>query len=99
MRYFLHRGAIATCYGGNEPIILFIGLNPSAADEKRNDPTITRCINIAKDWGYGGVLMTNLFAYCAVRPSEMKAAKKPIGEYNDYWLQHYISKAHRTLLA
>ena len=29
--------------------ILFIGLNPSTADESHNDPTISRCINFAKN--------------------------------------------------
>jgi len=31
--------------------ILFIGLNPSTADEAHNDPTVRRCINFARDWG------------------------------------------------
>jgi len=38
---------------------MIIGLNPSTADENENDPTITRCINFAKSWGYGGVCVTN----------------------------------------
>lgn len=28
-----------------------IGLNPSTADETKNDPTIRRCIQFAIDWG------------------------------------------------
>ncbi|HDR1569813.1 TPA: DUF1643 domain-containing protein, partial [Pasteurella multocida] len=45
------------------PRITFIGLNPSTADESNDDPTIRRCINFAKKWGYGGIYMVNLFAY------------------------------------
>ncbi len=45
-----------------------LGLNPSTADETEDDPTIRRCINFAKTWGYGGLCMTNLFAYRATQP-------------------------------
>ena len=57
-----------------KPDVMIIGLNPSTADEKENDPTIVRCIKFAKSWGYGGVCVTNLFAYCAKVTSDMKAS-------------------------
>jgi len=50
---------------------MFIGLNPSTADETSDDPTLTRCINYAKYWGFGGVCMANLFAFRATKPSAM----------------------------
>ncbi len=49
----------------------FIGLNPSIADETIDDPTITRCINYAKAWGYGTLLMTNLFAFRSTYPKDI----------------------------
>ena len=58
------------------PLILFIGLNPSTADETKNDPTIRRCINFAKDWGYGGVMIANLFAFRSTSPEIMKQQKE-----------------------
>ena len=45
------------------PNVLFIGLNPSRADENSDDPTIRRCINFAKTWGFGGFHIVNLFAF------------------------------------
>ena len=55
----MHSGAL----GMNQShTAMIIGLNPSTADENENDPTITRCINFAKSWGYGSVCVTNLFA-------------------------------------
>ena len=63
--------------------VMFIGLNPSTADETADDPTIRRCIRFAKDWGYGGLLMMNAFAFRATDPRDMKAAKNPIGPGND----------------
>ena len=67
--------------------VMFIGLNPSTADEIEDDPTIRRCINFAKSWGYGGIEMTNLFAFRATNPKDMKNAENPIGNDNDMWLQ------------
>lgn len=60
--------------------VQFIGLNPSTADETLDDPTIRRCIDFAKRWGFGAMCMTNLFAFRATDPDVMKAAKLPIGE-------------------
>ena len=68
------------------PYALIIGLNPSTADETKNDPTITRCINYAKSWGYGGLCMVNLFAFRATQPRDMMASKQPIGPDNDDWI-------------
>ena len=45
------------------PIVAFIGLNPSTADELNDDPTIRRCIGFARHWGFGGMYMLNVFAY------------------------------------
>lgn len=67
--------------------VLFIGLNPSTADEVEDDRTIKSCITYAKQWGYGGIIMGNLFAYRATSPEDMKQAKDPIGPENDNWLQ------------
>lgn len=62
---------------------MFIGLNPSTADEKYDDPTIRRCIGYARDWGYAGLCMMNLFAFRATSPDDMRAAEDPVGPDND----------------
>ena len=72
---------------------MFIGLNPSTADEKNDDPTLIRCMNFAKAWGYGGVCMANLFAYRATAPADMKAAENPVGTQNNKWLKTLASDA------
>jgi hypothetical protein len=65
-------------------MVAFVGLNPSTADETEDDPTIRRCIGFAKSWGFGGLVMLNLFALRATDPKVMKAHPQPIGEDNDY---------------
>jgi hypothetical protein len=59
--------------------VQFIGLNPSTADETKDDPTIRRCINFAKAWGFRSMCMTNLFAWRDTDPKAMKAVPYPVG--------------------
>ncbi len=61
---------------------MFIGLNPSTADETADDPTIRRCVSFAKAWGFGGLCMANLFAYRATNPADMLMQADPIGPDN-----------------
>jgi hypothetical protein len=73
---------------GEGNIAIFIGLNPSTADEDVDDPTIRRCIGFAKKWGFDGIVMLNIFAYRATSPKRLKACKLPIGHNNsDYMLR------------
>ena len=51
----------------------FIMLNPSTADDVFDDATIRRCVGFAKRWGFSGLVVTNLFAYRATQPTDLKA--------------------------
>jgi hypothetical protein len=70
----------------NPTFVQFIGLNPSTADEIQDDPTIRRCIDYAKRWGFGALCMTNAFAWRDTDPRKMKGQPHPIGPDNDRWL-------------
>lgn len=48
--------------------LLFIGLNPSTANDVRDDPTIRRMINFAKGWGFSGLFVGNLFSIVSADP-------------------------------
>ena len=67
----------------SKPAANFLMLNPSTADELRLDPSCTRARNYAERWGYGAVVITNIFGWRATDPEEMKAAKDPVGRGND----------------
>lgn len=71
----------------NAPYVLFIGLNPSTANEHEDDPTIRRCKRFAADWGYGSIYMANLFAFRATNPKDMLNSEGPVGKNNDDWLR------------
>jgi hypothetical protein len=60
---------------GIEQKLCVVGLNPSTATADVNDRTIRRCMDYAKRWGHGGLLMLNLFAYRTAFPSEMWEAR------------------------
>jgi hypothetical protein len=66
-----YRYALWRIWNKKLPLIMFIGLNPSTADESNDDATITRVISLAKNWGYGGVYMMNCFAYISTKPKDL----------------------------
>src|SRR5688572_21429898 len=89
----------------------FIGLNPSTADEVQDDPTVRRCIDFAKRWGFGALCMTNAFAWRDTDPEEMKKVPFPIaetgdspafpyyGNKNDYWIGSVAREASLIVAA
>lgn len=68
---------------GQASMLRFVMLNPSTADAEQDDPTIRRCMGFARDWGFGGVLVVNLFALRATNPRELRRHPDPIGPDND----------------
>ncbi len=54
--------------------VVFICLNPSKADEFRDDNTVTRCIIYTRTWGYGEFVMLNLYAFRSTDSDELKRA-------------------------
>ena len=88
-----YRYALWRTWDDSKPYAMFIGLNPSTADETKDDPTIRRCINFSKDWGYGGLCMVNLFAFRATDPSDMISSNYPIRSENDDWIKKSAGKA------
>lgn len=94
-RYTLWRRWATTGAG----YLLVVGLNPSTADETTDDPTIRRCVDYAKRWGFDTLCMVNLFAYRATDPAVMKAAADPIGPDNDRHLWKLSQHAGLILAA
>ena len=89
----IYRYTLSRTWDSTKPTVLFIGLNPSIADENIDDPTITRCINFAKDWGYGTLLMANLFAFRSTYPKEIYLIDDPIGKDNDHYLLECVKQS------
>jgi hypothetical protein len=79
--------------------IMFIGLNPSTADENVDDPTVRRCIGFARQWGYGGIILTNLFAFRSTDPAVLKNIPDPIGPDNDQTIIRCYRSSARVVVA
>lgn len=77
----------------------FIGLNPSTANENEPDPTITRVIGFAKDWGFGKVYMMNLFPYVTAYPEKLIECDKKHLDYNDYIISQIGPKCATIIFA
>ena len=52
--------------------VLFIMLNPSTACGVSDDLTTIRCVNFAKKWGYGGLMIGNIYPFRAKRPKDLR---------------------------
>lgn len=74
-------------------------LNPSTADESVLDPTCARARDYAERWGYGALLVTNVFAWRATDPGGMKAARDPVGRGNDAAILRAASEAQLVVCA
>lgn len=79
--------------------IMWIGLNPSTADEQQLDPTLRRIRAFSGDWGFTAFVMTNLFAFRATDPKDMKAAADPVGPENDRWLEGMAAHCEKHVAA
>ena len=81
------------------PWVLFVCLNPSTADHESEDNTSRVCINYAKRWGYGGLVIANLFAYRSTDKSKLYLVDDPVGPDNDKHLERLSAEATETVCA
>lgn len=83
----LYRYSLTRVWEETLPQACWIMLNPSTADATTDDATIRRCVGFARRWGYGGILVVNLFAYRATYPSDLWRAAEGgvdiVGPAND----------------
>ena len=93
-RYLLRRQV-----GESSRRVLFIMLNPSRADETRNDATIRRCIGFAQDWGFGLLDVVNMFALMSTDPAALLNTKDPVGPDNDAAIRAALESADTVVLA
>src|SRR5688572_20715579 len=68
---------------GDGPVANFLMLNPSTADEFKLDPSCTRARNYAERWGFGALVVTNIFGWRSTDPAALRAVDDPVGRGND----------------
>jgi hypothetical protein len=91
-RYYLMR------QWSDAPMVMVIGLNPSTANADDDDATISALKRLLEPLHYGGVYMTNLFAWISTDPDELRACPNPVGD-NDEWLDIIRAKCQHVVFA
>lgn len=83
-------------------VMVFVGLNPSTADENTDDPTIRRILGFADDWGFGTLVMLNAFAFRSTDPKALhvRAARRReiVGRENDETIRRTFAEHRGTRL-
>lgn len=94
-----YRYALWRIWSPNRPLLLFIGINPSIANELESDPTITRNMTRASRNGFGGLLVANLFGLVSTDRKLLLKVTDPVGELNDYYIQQMVKLSSVQLCA
>jgi hypothetical protein len=94
-RYTLERDVAPSCCAADRRVALFIGCNPSIANESKPDPTVTRETNFTKAWGYNVYLKGNVFALVEQDGAKFKRTyeRNGIDFANRTWLAQLITAA------
>jgi len=83
-----------------KPALLFVGLNPSTATDRQDDPTIRRVARFARERGYGGLFVGNLFSIVSADPTVLwlKPSPELPGGPNDTALRRMRELCGATLV-
>lgn len=79
--------------------VCWIMLNPSTADALHDDATIRRCVGFSKLWGYGALIVANLFAHRSMDPRQLVTVADPVGPHNDEAITYAVGHSALVLLA
>jgi hypothetical protein len=82
-----------------ERVCMWIGLNPSIADELKLDNTLRRIRAFSAAAGFNSFYMVNLFALVATDPKVMKAHPAPVGPENDQHIERALKKVMTVFVA
>lgn len=93
-----YRYALWRIWDDSLPLVMFIGLNPSTANETQPDNTITKVKKIAAHNGFGGFYMMNLFGLVSSKPEALDTHLNPIGD-NKEWLYKIRHKCTKVVIA
>ena len=81
------------------PRVAFCGLNPSTASATADDPTIRKCITLARLWGFGTFTMLNLFGWRSTDPDGLLGLVDPVGPDNDAAIVRVCMASTRVVMA
>lgn len=86
-------------FGGPGPVISLTMVNPSEADDDKNDPTMTRVDGFAARMGASKVIVTNKNALVAKDVRALRSVPDPVGPENDAYIAQAIRGADVHIVA
>jgi hypothetical protein len=87
-----YRYALGRKWGDGNRTILWIMLNPSTADHLVLDPTLRRCMDFSKKWGFDEMVICNAFAYRSTDPKNLLKVDDPVGLDNPKIIQLFMDQ-------
>lgn len=79
--------------------ILWLMCNPSTADHHVLDPTVRRCVDFSKRWGFGVMAVGNLYALRSPKPAVLWTVDDPVGPSNDFYIRGLVAEASTIVAA
>jgi Protein of unknown function (DUF1643) len=71
---------------GAGPTVLWCLFNPSDADARRDDPTTLRMMQFSLGWGFGSMIVVNVYPFIASKPADLVA-----------WRRTFDHEAHEAI--
>lgn len=95
----IYRYSLSREWEHRKPAINWVMLNPSTATAEKDDATIRRIINFSARWGFGGLIVTNLYAFRSTDPKKLWNVIDPVGPSNDWYIKHAAQYSARVVCA
>jgi hypothetical protein len=108
-RYVLYRSLDGLAWdqelrpdGKKRLTVCFVMLNPSQADENKNDPTIEKLIKYASAWGFQWLSVVNVYALIETDSKELrrflaKYDTECVGDHNLAFLENELGNADKVV--
>jgi hypothetical protein len=94
----LYRFELRRVWGPGQ-LVAWIMLNPSTATADADDATIRKITKYSKKWGFGGLIVGNLYAWRSRDPKQLLKVDAPIGFENDQHLKRIADEASLIVCA
>lgn len=94
----VYRYTLARQWGESKSLNVIM-LNPSVADQYRDDNTIRKVMGFADREGFQNLVITNIFGLRATGPHDLLTVPDPIGEKNDFYVEGVAAMSDQVWVA